>query len=72
MSRCRKYAETTAALVTAIALAIGYDTAARIFKKALAEDKSIRQVILEEGLMTAQRLDAILDLRALTAGGRRT
>jgi fumarate hydratase class II len=69
-SQCRAYGERTASLVTAVAPILGYDAAARIFKKALAEDKPLRQVILDEGLMSKERLDEILDLQKLTGGGR--
>jgi fumarate hydratase class II len=70
VEQCRNYGERTASLVTAIAPVIGYDAAAKIFKKALAEDKPIRQAILEEGLIPKERLDDILDLKKLTQGGR--
>jgi len=70
VAQCRAYAERTASLVTAVAPILGYDAAAKIFKKALAEDKPIRQAILEEGLIPKERLDEILDLRKLTQGGR--
>ncbi|MBI4517580.1 MAG: class II fumarate hydratase [Deltaproteobacteria bacterium] len=68
--QCRTYGEHTASLVTAVAPVIGYDAAAKVFKKALAENKSLRQVITEEQLMPPERLDQILDLKKLTEGGR--
>ncbi len=67
--QCRTYAEHTASLVTAVAPILGYDAAARIFTRALAENKSIRQTILEEGLIPEERLDEILDLKTLSEGG---
>jgi fumarate hydratase, class II len=70
VAQCRAYAERTASLVTAVAPILGYDAAAKIFKKALAEDKPMRQAILEEGLIPKDRLDEILDLKTLTEGGR--
>jgi fumarate hydratase class II len=70
VARCREYAEKTASLVTAVAPVIGYDAAARVFKKALEKDVSIRDVILEEKLLTREKLDEILDLKKLTEGGR--
>ncbi len=70
VEQCRAYGERTASLVTAVAPVIGYDAAAKIFKKALAEDKPMRQAILEEGLVPKERLDEILDLKKLTEGGR--
>ena len=68
--QCHAYGERTASLVTAVAPILGYDAAAKIFKKALAEDKPMRQAILDEGLIPKERLDEILDLKTLTEGGR--
>ena len=70
VAQCRAYGERTASLVTAVAPILGYDVAAKIFKKALAEDKPMRQAILDEGLIPKEQLDQILDLKRLTAGGR--
>ncbi len=68
--RCREYAERSAAVVTALAPAIGYDAAAKIFTDALARDVPIRQAILDAGLLPPDQLDEILDLMKLTRGGR--
>jgi fumarate hydratase class II len=70
VAQCHAYGERTASLVTAVAPILGYDAAAKIFKKALAEDKPMRQAILDEGLIPKDRLDEILDLKKLTQGGR--
>ncbi len=67
--RCRRYAETTAALATALAPAIGYDKAAEIAKRSLAEDRTPRELVLEEGLLSEGELDEILDFRAMTEPG---
>jgi len=69
VEQCRRYAEKTTSLVTAIAPVIGYDQAAKIFKKALLEDKPISQAILDEGLIPPERVAEILDLLKLTRGG---
>jgi len=68
--RCHEYAELTGQLVTAVAPVIGYDKAAAVYKKAVAQNVSIRQVILEENLIPPAKLDEILDLKKLTRGGR--
>lgn len=68
--RCRTYAEKSAALVTAVAPAVGYDNAARLFKQALAQDVSIRRVIRDAGLLSEEQLDEVLDLKKLTQGGK--
>jgi len=70
VTRCRIYAERTASLVTALAPAIGYDQAAAIFKRAVADDSSIRQAVLDAGLLDEARLDEILDIEKLTRGNR--
>jgi fumarate hydratase class II len=57
-------------VVTAITPHIGYDNAAKVAKKAIAENKSIRQVILEEKILPTEKLDEVLDLKKMTKGGR--
>jgi len=68
--RCRQYAELTGQLVTAIAPVVGYDRAAELFKKAVARDLPIRQILLEEKVLPPDEIERILDLHALARGGR--
>ena len=42
---------------------------ARVIKKAMAENKTLREVILEEGLMEEADVDRALDVEAMTRGG---
>ena len=56
-------------LVTALNPIIGYNNGAQAAKKSLAEGKSVREVILEMGLMEAEDLDRALDARRMTEGG---
>ena len=42
---------------------------AAAIKTAMTEKKTIREVVLEMGLMEGNRLDEILDIRRLTEGG---
>ena len=56
-------------LVTALNPVIGYNNGALVAKKALAEGTSVREVVLELGLMEAAELDAALDALAMTRGG---
>jgi fumarate hydratase class II len=67
--RCRRNAETSAALATALAPTIGYDKAAEVAKKSVAEDKTLREVVLEMGLLSAEELDKLIDFRAMTEPG---
>ncbi len=64
------YADRSLMVVTAVTPHIGYDNAAKVAKKAMAENKSIRQVILEMGLLSKEKLDQVLDLKKMTKGGR--
>jgi fumarate hydratase class II len=70
VERCRQYAELTGQLVTAIAPVVGYDRAAELYKKALARDVPIRQVLLEENVLPREEIERILDLHKLARGGR--
>ncbi|TMB19033.1 MAG: class II fumarate hydratase [Deltaproteobacteria bacterium] len=70
VERCRQYAELTGQLVTAIAPVVGYDRAAEIYKKAVARDLPIRQVLADDGVLPPAEIDRLLDLHALARGGR--
>lgn len=59
-------------LVTALNPIIGYNNGAAVAKKCLAEGKSVREVVLEMGLMEADALDEALDAYAMTEGGIRS
>jgi fumarate hydratase class II len=54
------------ALATALNPAIGYDKASKVAKQALAEDKTIREVVIEEGYLTEAEADEVLDPEAMT------
>lgn len=56
-------------LVTALNPIIGYLKGAEVAKKALAEDRSIREIVLELGYMSEAELDKALDAYAMTKGG---
>ncbi|MEV7072637.1 class II fumarate hydratase [Streptomyces sp. NPDC093990] len=69
--RAREYAESSPSVVTPLNKYIGYEEAAKVAKKALAEQKTIRQVVLEGGYvergdLTAGQLDEALDVLRMT------
>ncbi len=70
VERCRQYAELTGQLVTAIAPVVGYDRAAELFKKAVARDVPIRQVLEDEKVLPREEIARLLDLHQLARGGR--
>ena len=60
-------AGATLAVATALNLAIGYDRAATIVKKATESGRPLREVALEEGV-DAKLYDETIDLRKIAAG----
>lgn len=68
-ARCLEFAEKSLATCTSLAPKVGYDTAAQIAKKALAQDKTVRQVAREMGVLSDTELDRVLDLMAMTKPG---
>jgi fumarate hydratase class II len=61
VERCRGYAERTSALATALNPVIGYERAAGIVKRAQAEDRSIIDVVIDEGVLEPDEARRILD-----------
>ncbi|HEX7276751.1 MAG TPA: class II fumarate hydratase [Acidimicrobiales bacterium] len=68
-ARCRRYAESSPALATALVPHIGYEQAAAVVRQALAESRTLREVVLDRGLMAAADIDRVLDVDAMTRGG---
>jgi fumarate hydratase class II len=71
VERCREYAESSPSIVTPLNRYIGYENAAAVAKKALAERKTIRQVVVEGGYvergdLTEAQLDEALDVLGMT------
>jgi len=58
--------ERSPALVTALAPKIGYAEAAKLAKEAVAKNVTVRQLVIEKGLLKGKELDEVLDLRAMT------
>jgi fumarate hydratase class II len=67
--RARELVERNVIVVTALNPHIGYDAGAKVAKEALATGKSVREIVLEHGLMTEADLDRVLDLKKMTEGG---
>jgi fumarate hydratase class II len=67
--QCAHWLERSPALVTALAPRIGYAEAAKLAKEAVTRNLTVRELVLEKGLLTAAELDRVLDLRAMTEPG---
>jgi fumarate hydratase class II len=59
------------ALVTVLAPKIGYAEAAKLAKEAVERNLSVRELLLQKGILKGKELDAVLDLRAMTELGVR-
>jgi len=68
VDRCRRYAESTPQVATALNPLLGYETVAGVVKEAVASGRSIREVVLARGLLDEATLDKTLDPLALTRG----
>ena len=69
-ARCREYAESSPAIVTALNRYVGYEEAASIAKQALLEKRTIYDVVrarghLNNGTLTPDQLDAALDVLSM-------
>lgn len=67
--RCRELLELNPSIATALNRTIGYDMASKVAKKSAAEKKSVRDVVLEMGLMDESTLNEVLDVRHMTEPG---
>ncbi|HEY0424242.1 MAG TPA: hypothetical protein VGC82_13055, partial [Rhodopila sp.] len=56
--------------VTALVPALGYEASSRVAKRALAERRSVADVVLDEGLLTEVQLNELLQLEAMTRPSR--
>ncbi len=71
VERMRTYAESSPSVVTPLNRYLGYEDAAKVAKTALAQEKTIREVVVElgyvaDGRLTEEQLDAALDVASMT------
>ncbi len=58
-----------AILVTALNPVIGYLKGAEVAKEPMDADRTVREVVVEKGYLSAEEADRLLDVRRLTEGG---
>lgn len=66
--RITEHLNNSLMLVTALNTKIGYDNAAKIAKKAYAEDTTLKQAAIELGLLTAEQFDEWVKPAEMTSG----
>ena len=69
-ARCKAMVENSVGTATALCPYLGYTKAAEIAKKAVRENRNLRELVLEERLMDEEELDRVLDSYAMTEPGR--
>lgn len=67
--RMKEYVEKSVGVLTAVNPHIGYEIAARIAREAILSGRSIRELCIEQGVLTAEQLDLILDPYEMTHPG---
>ncbi len=67
--RMKAYVDGSVGVITAINPHVGYETAARIAREANLTGKPVRELILRDGVLTQEQLDAILDPFEMTSPG---
>ncbi|MFZ0391620.1 MAG: aspartate ammonia-lyase [Calditrichia bacterium] len=64
--RCRRYMHSSAALGTVLNPLIGYSKTAELIKQALREEKSIRELVVENNILSEEKMSELLDAQKLT------
>jgi aspartate ammonia-lyase len=67
--RTRELLDRSTAVATALSPYLGYAATAEIAKEAVRRDRTIRQIVLERGLMSPEQLDRILSVDTMTKPG---
>jgi fumarate hydratase class II len=67
--RAKELLERNPSIATALNPYIGYDAAAEVAKEAAKRGVSVREVVLERGLLPADEVDDALDVRGMTEPG---
>jgi fumarate hydratase class II len=62
----KKHLDNSLMLVTALNPHIGYDNAAKVAKKAHAENKTLKEAVVELGLLTAEKFDEVVRPEKMT------
>jgi fumarate hydratase class II len=69
VERLKQYAESSPSIGTALNPHVGYEKAAEFVKRSTSTGRSIRELVLEEGVMSDEELDRALDVLGMTEGG---
>jgi fumarate hydratase class II len=66
VERCRTYAEATPQAAAALNRLLGYDKVAELVKESATTGTTVRELVLEHGLLEADEVDEAMDLLRMT------
>lgn len=70
-ARCRRYADASSQVATALNPVLGYEKVAEVVKTAMKDGKTIRQVVVEQGLLSGDMYDQSVRLESIVDPHRR-
>ena len=65
-ARCRYWLERSAALATVLNPVLGYERTAQLVRQALAENRPVRELVLESGELTPDEVGRLFDYERMT------
>jgi aspartate ammonia-lyase len=68
--RCESLVRGSIGVVTALVPALGYEASSRVARRALKENRSVAEIVLDEELLTEVQLNELLQLEAMTRPSR--
>ena len=68
--RCRELLDRSIGVITALVPHIGYSSATRIAEQALQSKSTVRELVIAEGLLSADQLDSLLSPQSMLAPKR--
>ncbi len=69
VGRARDLVERNIIVVTALNPHIGYDRGAEVAKEAFATGQNVRDIVIERGWLSEDKVDELLDIKRMTEGG---
>ncbi|HSB71354.1 MAG TPA: aspartate ammonia-lyase [Candidatus Methylomirabilis sp.] len=67
--RCRRHVETSTAVATALLPVLGYEGTCKVARRSRETGRTIREVVLTDGLLTAEAFDELIRPEAVTRLG---
>jgi aspartate ammonia-lyase len=68
-ARCRQYVESSTATVTALLPVLGYEAAGKVARRAKETARTIREIVVADGLLTPAAFDELISPEAVTRLG---